>query len=342
VRIHFVVNPNAGQFRHKELIAAIRREFARHDIVISEKPPAIAPRAPFPRPDPPGLAAAQNEPDIVVAVGGDGTVNRVVNAVVERNIPVGIIPCGSSNDLARALGIPLDLKQACQTIKDARLTNIDLVSVNGRYFATCGGFGIAGDVAERANIWRHGVGWSSRVARGLGRGIYPLALLRELSGGWRPPVARVTCRDTDCADAWFSLLIGNQSHFGGFSASPQADNQDGLLDICQMRAPGNRLGWLRISLRTYSGRADRCPEVSQHRDREVTILSANPVIFFGDGEVLDRGRFFNVRVHARALWVLSPNGDRTWRWWKNTPGKREKMTRDLLRREQCLLTTIDV
>jgi diacylglycerol kinase (ATP) len=335
-----VLNLQAGKGRSTNLWAAIQREFSGDDIVISSEPPKLSTRKPSHIEDPLWPSGKSGAPDMVVAVGGDGTVNRVVNTVVDHNIPVGIIPCGSSNDLARTLGISGNFDQACQTIRAARLTDIDLVSVNGRYFTTCGGFGLSGDVAQRANSWRRGRGRTSRLARRLSRGIYPLALLRELSGGWRPPVARIICQDEDRVDAWFSLLVSNQPDFGGFSASPKADHRDGRLDICRILAPSKRLRMLWISLRTYLGQADACSEVSQVRAREVTILSELPVSFFGDGEILDRGRFFRVQVHPRALWVAAPNGGNSWQERKRSQEQQKQLVKYYLRRPSVRLSVI--
>ena len=340
MRIHFVVNPNAGRFCHQRQTADIRREFAGHDILISPRPPAMPQNKPFHLEDLFKSASEPKDPDIVVAVGGDGTVNRVVNAVAQRSIPVGIIPCGSSNDLARALGIPRNFRKACQIVKTAQLMDIDLVSVNGRYFGTCGGFGIAGRVAERANRWRQDRGRFFQMTRFLGRMVYPLALVREICGGWQPPQARIDTGESSLEDTWFSVLISNQPGCGGFTLSPGANNRDGLADICQMRAPASRLRWLWISLQTYLGRADTCPEVSRSHLRKVNIASQDPISFFGDGEILDWGYFFRVRVQPRALWVVSPNGHRTWRWWEQNREKKEKKVRDYFRRQSCRLTTI--
>ena len=376
MRIHFVLNPQAGRVRSRNLVAAIRREFAGHEIAISSAPPNLPQPKPFRSEDLLWPAAEPEAPDLVVAVGGDGTVNRVINAVADRDIPVGIIPCGSSNDLAGQLGIPSDPRRACRVIRSARLTDIDLISVNGRYFATCGGFGLAGDVALRANVWRHEHGpagdttrrtnvwrhehgpagdttrrtsawrrgnrWRFRLARRLGRRIYPLALLGTLFGRWRPPIARVLCGEEDRAEAWFSLLVSNQPRFGGFSASPQADQRDGRMDICRMLAPAGRGRMLWIALMTYLGRADRCPEVSQRRVGEATILAQEPVSFFGDGEILERGRFFRVRVHPRALWVAAPQGARTWSWWRNCRDQQDQLIRYYLRRPSCRPMTTSV
>ena len=393
MRIHFVLNPQAGKGRSLNLAAAIRREFAGHDVIISSEPPKLPEPKPFRIEDLIWPATGPEAPDLVVAAGGDGTVNRVINAVAVRNVPVGIIPCGSSNDLAGQLDIPTDFQQACRIIRSAGLTDIDLISVNGRYFATCGGLGLAADVARRANAWRDGFDlagdtarqadaqrsesppprdtaqqadtrcgewlpdrdtarradarrrgcrWTSRLARWLGRLIYPLAVIRELSGGWRPPTARVLCGGEDRVELWLSLLISNQPRFGGFTASPQADHRDGRADICRMRASSRRLRMLWISLQTYLGRADVCSEVSHRRARQLTILAQEPVNFFGDGEILDRSRFFGVQVHPRALWVATPRGTRTWSWWSSHRDRQEQLLKYYLRRPSCRPMTISV
>ena len=336
MRIHFVVNSNAGKIRRRELEAVIREEFADHDICISSRPPSLPARREVRIEDLLWPPREPEEPLLVVAVGGDGTVNRVINAVGASGAPVGILPCGSSNDLAGALGISRDFHQACQVIKAARLTDIDLASVNGCLFATCGGIGFAAEVAARANLWRQGQSRCARLARALGRKVYPLALLWELCSRWHPPRARIISREERQEASWFSVLISNQPRFGGFSASPSASNRDGLLDICQMKSPRRRAGMLRISLKTFLGRADTCREVHQYQSREVTIVSQNPMPFFGDGEVLDYGRFFRISVLPQALSVVVPDGPSTWDRWQHHRGQAIDLVKFYLRNERCV------
>jgi diacylglycerol kinase (ATP) len=336
MRIHFVINPRAGKVCRRELAAAIREEFAGHDIRISPQPPVLPARQDICIQDLLWPAKELEEQTLVVAVGGDGTVNRVINAVRASGSPVGILPCGSSNDLAGALGIPTDFHQACQIIKAARLTDIDLVSVNDSLFATCGGIGFAAEVAARANLWRQGRSRAARLARALGRKAYHLALLRELCARWHPPRARIVSQEERQEASWFSVLISNQPKFGGFSASPSASNRDGLLDLCEMKSPRRRAGMLWISLRTFLGRADTCPEVHQHQSREVTIVSKKPVPFFGDGEILEYGRFFRIQIRPRALSVVVPDGQSTWERWQHIRGQAVDVVKFFLKKEQCL------
>jgi diacylglycerol kinase (ATP) len=336
MRIHFVVNPSAGKLRRRQLEAAIRQEFAGHDIRISPLPPALPARQDVRIQDFLWPAKEMEEPTLVVAVGGDGTVNRVINTVAVSGTPVGILPCGSSNDLANSLGIPTDFHQACGVIKAARLTDIDLISVNGSLFATCGGIGFAAEVAARANLWRQGRSQAARLARAMGRSVYPLALLWELCARWHPPRARIVCPEGLREASWFCVLISNQPKFGGFSASPSASNRDGLLDLCEMKSPRRRTGMLRISLKTFLGRADTCPEVHQHQSREVTIVSRKPVPFFGDGETLEYGSFFRIQVRPRALSVVVSDGQSTWEQWQRARAQAGDVVKFYLKKERCL------
>lgn len=335
MRLHFVVNPKAGRIRCGDLVAAIREEFVGHDIRISSTPPIIPEKKLFRIEDLLWPSVQEDVEEMVVAVGGDGTVNSVINAVGVKNVPVGILPCGSSNDLAGALGIPTDFHKACQVIKAARLMDIDLISVNGRYFVTCGGLGLASQVADRANRWRTGQNRLSRLARFLGRRIYSLAVLRELFGKQHPLQARIITGDSDEEKLWLSLLVSNQPRFGGFSASPAACNRDGLADICEMKFPSRRGRLFKIAVLAYVNNADTCQEVSQHKAREFTMVTKEPVPFFGDGEILARGRFFRIQVRPRSLWVVVPNGARIWEWWRRTRDQTKNMVKCYLRRERC-------
>jgi hypothetical protein len=76
----------------------------------------------------------QGDVDLVVLGGGDGTLNAAVEGLVEAQLPVGIIPLGTANDLARTLALPTDLAQACRVIASGRTRRIDLGQVNGKYF----------------------------------------------------------------------------------------------------------------------------------------------------------------------------------------------------------------
>lgn len=287
----FVVNPHAGGVRYAAVTEAIRR-LAGRDATISPH---------LPRPE-------GNALRLVVAVGGDGTVSRVINACEPRSLHLGLIPRGSANDLGTELAIPVDLGQALRVIQGGRFADIDLISVNGARFATCGGLGLATDVAARANAWKERAGWHGRLARHVGSLVYPFAALAETrANGGR--VIRATIRAAGFSRRvdLTAVLISNQPRFGGrFSASPLASNQDGELHLCGLAAPRSRARLLRLCLAIYRGTAGRCPEIFQFRAPSVSIETEEEVSFFGDGEVLARGRQFRIEVLPRALKVAVP------------------------------------
>jgi len=312
MRVHFIVNPMAGRVRYGKLVAAIREELSKHDIHITSSLPEALPEQSIRSTDGPQLPFDEAPPDMVVAVGGDGTVNRVINAVARRGVPVGILPCGSANDLAGALGIPEDFSRACAIIKSVHMVKIDLISVNGTYFATCGGLGVAAAVAQRVNRWKGGARRKSNVARVLGKKVYLLAALVELGRTWRPVHGRIVGNGDGRQVRWASLLVCNQPQFGGFSPAPMASNCDGILDLCEVRSPPQRGRMLWVSLQALRGRAHTCPEVTQHRATAVTIDTDRPVPFLGDGEILAVAQRFNIEVKPGALCVAVPDGGKAW------------------------------
>jgi len=290
----FVVNPRAGGVRFGSVVREIRRGLAGRDSVVTAELPD----------------QQAGPPHLVVAVGGDGTVSRVINGCDTRRLRLGLIPRGSANDLGAELRIPRDFERAWRVIEDGRYAAIDLLSVNGVRFATCGGLGLATDVAARANRWKAQAGWRGRAARSLGALVYPLATLAELSGPQRVLRATITAdgvrRHVDLSMA----LISNQTRFGGrFSASPLASNRDGYLNLCGVEVPGSRARLLWLCFQLSRGRPDRCPEIFQLRARALTLETEQEVTFFGDGEALSRGRHFRIEVLPRALKVAAPHID---------------------------------
>jgi diacylglycerol kinase family enzyme len=293
MRLHFLVNPHAGRGCSADRIAAIRRACPADELTLSSD----LRREEIPR-----------DVDRIVAVGGDGTVNRAIAVCIETGNVLGIVPRGSANDLARQLGLPRDLAAACAAIRSGAIARLDLPTVNGIAFGTCGGIGLGAAVALRANLWRAPGAPARRLGALLGRRIYPLAALAELARGWQPFRACLTLsgntRETDCA----ALLVGTQAGCGGFRFSPGTRQQTGLLELCAIAAPPlpGRMAW--ISLQLLRGQAGSCREVSRYRAATVTIATERCLPFFGDGEILCRDRLFEVAVRRRSLRVAVPRG----------------------------------
>lgn len=124
MRYALVVNTSAGRNRSGATLSCIREQFDGLDFELIADPPADRLREIC-------QEASAGRDLAVVAVGGDGTVNRMIDAAGSSGILLGILPAGTANDLAEALGIPRDLTAACRIIQEGHSKEIDLVSVNG-------------------------------------------------------------------------------------------------------------------------------------------------------------------------------------------------------------------
>ena len=167
--------------------------------------------------------AIDEKADVVVACGGDGTINEVAQGLVETQIPLGIIPLGSGNGIARHFKIPLEISKSVQVIKKNKLTKMDVGVANGHYF-----FGNMGCALESHFIrsyqknQRHGI-WA-----------YVIAFFDALVS-FKHQKIQVEYLDNVREISPFILLVSNANQQGyDFSLTPQAQSDDGLLDLFWM------------------------------------------------------------------------------------------------------------
>jgi diacylglycerol kinase (ATP) len=116
----------------------------------------------------------------IVAVGGDGTINEVINGMKGSQVSLGIIPIGGANDFANYLGIPIEVGKAMEVILDGDIRIIDLVQVNHRYFTTVGGIGFGTEVALKVNAVKDHTKWGKLIFQCLGSKIYQIYALSEI------------------------------------------------------------------------------------------------------------------------------------------------------------------
>ena len=281
-RLVVAVNPvagrGAGADAGQRTVAALRE--AGHDAAVLTAPDgAQLERALRGR-------IAQDPPDAVVAVGGDGTAHLVVNAIAGSGVPLGLVPVGTGNDLARNLGLPHeDPAAAIRRIVDAlagaepRLRAIDAVRTSsGRWFAGMLSAGFDAAVNERAN----------RMRRLSGTPRYVAAVLLELLH-LQPRRYRITTdRDTRRLDAVLVTVGNSASIGGGMRLTPDARMDDGLLDVL-VATPLKRSELVRLLPRVFRGTHVLDEHVSIERGRVVTVDTDDrgPVITaYADGERL--------------------------------------------------------
>lgn len=231
-------------------------------------------------------AAVKKRPDALVVVGGDGMVNLGTNLVAGTKVPLGLIPSGTGNDMARGLNIPHEDTEAAirtldqaltdgpRTIDAGRITWTDPVTgVKGeRWFACALSAGFDAIVNERANAMRHPKGPSR----------YILAMLAELAL-LKPLSYRITL-DGEVIEtkAVLVALSNNVSFGGGMKITPNAKVDDGLFDVLLVK-PLSRISFLRIFPRVFKGTHITDPRVRILHAKNVRV-EADGIVAYGDGE----------------------------------------------------------
>ncbi|HEV7812511.1 MAG TPA: YegS/Rv2252/BmrU family lipid kinase [Leifsonia sp.] len=226
------------------------------------------------------IRAVEAGVDALVVVGGDGMANLGANIVAQTDVPLGIVPSGTGNDLAAGLGIPIDDTEAAiarllealdrppRVIDAATVRHGELTT----WFAGVLSAGFDASVNERAN----------RMTRPRGRSRYVFALLRELATLKPIPYEIVADGVAAGKEALLISVANNRSLGGGMRIVPHADLEDGMLDLFIVK-PMSRFAFLRVFPKVFSGRHTELPVVSFQRVRSVT-LNAPGVVAYADGE----------------------------------------------------------
>lgn len=254
------------------------------------------------------LEAARNavalKPDALVVVGGDGMVSLGANLLAGTKVPLGIVPSGTGNDMARGLGIPLgNAEAAIEQLLDAlhrppRIIDagrIRTAAGDESWFACVLSAGFDAVVNERANLMR----WPKGASR------YNIALLRELAM-LKPIRYRLRLDGVVVeTDAMLVSVGNNTSMGGGMLVTPDARLDDGEFDVLVVH-PLSRLAFLRIFPRVFKGTHTSDPRVKVYRARSIRI-EAEGVVAYADGE---RVGPLPVDIDAvpGALRVLVPHG----------------------------------
>ena len=225
-------------------------------------------------------------------LGGDGMMHHAINAISTNELPVGLIPAGTGNDFARALG--MNLKKPANNIDLFLATEparVDLGLVNGKRFAAICSTGFDSLVNERANsmLWPRG------------KRKYDIAMLQELPR-FKPRRYHITVDGVSREVEAMLLAIGNGSSYGGgMKVCPDANLFDGLLDLMILH-PVPKLEFIRIFPKVYSGAHSTHDKVEFIRGKEISITG--DAVTYADGERISPTPV-NVSVHEGALatWV---------------------------------------
>jgi diacylglycerol kinase (ATP) len=278
-----IINPIAGKGAGARLAPEIKAELARleldFDAVVTERPGH-------------GIELAQQAAadgfDIVVAVGGDGTTNEVLNGLMHAktaslgNPALAVLPIGRGNDFAFSMHIPTDWKAAAQTLKNGVKKPLDIGLAKGerypegRYFGN--GVGIGFDAV---------VGFVAAKSKLSGILSYLVAAIKTISLYFDAPTIQLQLDDQTITQPFLMVSIMNGRRMGGsFMMAPQSKNDDGLLDLC-LASQVSRMGVIGLIPKVMSGTQAGHPAIRYVRTRKLTATAVKGTLpAHADGETL--------------------------------------------------------
>lgn len=246
-----------------------------------------------------GIRELKNEVDCIVVAGGDGTLNAVAAAVIETGRPMGIVPLGTANDLARTLGIPADLQGAADVIARGHTRRIDVGMANDQPFYNVASIGLSVELADQLG---------AETKKRWGRFGYAIAAIKVLTNA-RPFRAWIRSNGEEKRVRTLQIAVGNGRHYGGgMTVAADATADDGWLDLYSLEVDH----WWRLlrllpSLRR--GTQGEWDDVRAFRMTEVTIRTSRPRPVNTDGE-LTTWTPAHFRIRPKSVLVYAPEDAR--------------------------------
>ena len=287
-RIVFVVNPISGTQGKKAILKWIDERLDRsiydYSIVKTEYAGHASQIA---------AAAVQDKVDIVVAIGGDGTINEIARSLVHTETALGIIPCGSGNGLARHLRIPMEPKAAIDILNQDNRLCIDYGKINNiPFFCTCG-------VGFDAFV-------SLKFADSGKRGLltYLENTLHE-SLTYQPETYEIENEEGTVRYKAWMIACGNASQYGNNAyIAPQASLTDGLMDVTIME-PFTVLDVPSLSFQLFNKTIDQNSRVKTMRAKKIKIHRQKDGVMHFDGDPLMAGKELEVEIIPSGLYVMA-------------------------------------
>ncbi|WP_448701713.1 diacylglycerol/lipid kinase family protein [Mucilaginibacter sp. AW1-3] len=234
--------------------------------------------------------------DVIVAVGGDGTVNETASAIAGTDKQLGIIPYGSGNGLARFLQIPMDAAKAIRLLNTGDVKTIDSARLNGKWFFNMAGMGFDAHISE---VFSH------TVKRGFSS--YLKSSIEEISK-YKAQDYRLEIDGKVYDRTAFMLSFANSSQYGNNAhVSPHASLHDGLIDVCVIKPfPAYRLLEMGIRMLTKTSESSKFVEIIRGRHVKVERATEGPVHLDGEPSII--GADAQIDVIPNSLNVIVGEG----------------------------------
>lgn len=236
--------------------------------------------------------AVENDVDVVVAIGGDGTVNEIARSLTQSRTTLGIIPCGSGNGLARHLQIPLEPKKAVELINRGTVAAVDYGIINRHpFFCTCG-------VGFDATI---SYMFSSSIRRGVAS--YLEKVLKEITR-YRPETYIISSGNNEIACRAFLLTCANASQYGNNAyIAPSASMSDGLMDVTVIE-PFTAFEAPQLAYKLLDGTLTPGGRVRMFRSDRLHILREREGVIHCDGDPVKAGKEIDVHIVPKGLRII--------------------------------------
>lgn len=233
--------------------------------------------------------------DVAIVGGGDGTLNAAAEGLVETQLPLGILPLGTANDLARTLGIPTTLPLATQAIATGKLHRIDLGCVNGKYFFNVASIGLSVRITQRL---------TKEAKKRWGVFAYAVAAIQAI---WKakPFSALIEHNQTFIPVKTIQIAVGNGRYYGGgMTVAHDATIDDQRLDLYSLEIK-RWWQWLALLPAFWNGRYDARLGVRTLEGQEISIDTRSPLPINTDGEITSYTPA-HFRLHPQAISVFIP------------------------------------
>ena len=288
-KITFIINPISGGISKKSMPDTIERylnhQLYQSEILFTQKADDTRLLT---------LKAIENSSDIIVAVGGDGTINQVAKCLINKPVSLGIIPQGSGNGFARYLKIPLLIEQAIDVLNNGKNKTIDTATANEHFFVNVSGVGFDAHVAAKfAEAPKRGF-WS-----------YAKITVKEFSN-YQLQNYHLEIDGKTYNKRAFLITFSNGDQYGNNAfIAPGADMQDGLLDIAILKNV-KVTTMPRLAFEMFTQRFNRSKDVEIIKGKQIRVVRENADMVNIDGEPFEMGKEILIKVIPSSLQVLVP------------------------------------
>lgn len=289
-KILFILNPIAGGGKARELEEMIREEMMERGLDYSLK----LTQAPN---DATRLAeeGVREGYDLIVAVGGDGTLNEIAKAILGRDVSLGMLPGGTGNDMARTLDLSLDPKEALDNILDHQKKTIDVGYVNGELFLNIASTGLDSAVVEGAKKYKE---------KYQGSTAYSISMLESLFKFRKKPM-KIEIDGQLIEEEIYLVAVGNgKTYGGGFKILPMAKLDDGYFHICVVKKLMKPLLLILFPSILFGKHTIFKRYVSVYKAKEVNIITDAELYLNVDGEISRLPEKTNFKLESGKLNIV--------------------------------------